>query len=255
MDTTICSVCLLPKPIANFRSRSGNRLRSKVCGPCEYEAWQAAGRCPRCKNPVVGVCERCAQWRQERQVAARRSVIEHYGGACKWCKQDIDMFLTIDHINADGKSAHGVGGTRRWRKIITNGFQTDLRILCHNCNSGRAMYGDEAIQTAVGDTSESMICRGGLSRYQLRNIKDKAAVLNHYGSRCALCSHGRFVSLTIDHIGGGGRKHRSEVGNSIARWLVSNGFPEGYRTLCWNCNAATHTYGDDVVRAALVDRC
>jgi hypothetical protein len=52
--------------------------------------------------------------------------------------------------------------------------------------------------------------------------------------------------LTIDHIDGGGNRHRREIGHggvSIYRWLKNNGYPVGYRVLCYNCNAARHHNG------------
>lgn len=47
--------------------------------------------------------------------------------------------------------------------------------------------------------------------------------------------------LTIDHINGGGNKHRESIlnsrgGTSFYRWLKKTGYPSGYQVLCWNCN-------------------
>lgn len=44
--------------------------------------------------------------------------------------------------------------------------------------------------------------------------------------------------LTIDHINGGGAKHRKQLGNSASRfyrWLIKHNYPEGYQVLCMNC--------------------
>jgi hypothetical protein len=50
--------------------------------------------------------------------------------------------------------------------------------------------------------------------------------------------------LTIDHVSGGGRKHRDGIGCSdFNRWLRSNGYPPGYQVLCMNCNFAKGMYG------------
>jgi hypothetical protein len=55
----------------------------------------------------------------------------------------------------------------------------------------------------------------------------------------------RLEFLTIDHVGGGGNLHRrTEVGaRSIYLWLHGAGYPSGFRTLCWNCNAAHAFHG------------
>lgn len=68
-------------------------------------------------------------------------------------------------------------------------------------------------------------------------------VLAHYGGKCVCCNEERYEFLTIDHINGGGRKHRREVGEHICRWLEKNGFPEGFRVLCYNCNCARGQHG------------
>lgn len=64
--------------------------------------------------------------------------------------------------------------------------------------------------------------------------RDRAAVFERYGRTCACC--GTTNSPTIDHIDGTGRQHREQVGRALYRWLVKNGFPEGFQTLCRPCN-------------------
>jgi hypothetical protein len=52
--------------------------------------------------------------------------------------------------------------------------------------------------------------------------------------------------LTIDHENGDGAAHRRQIGQGsivLYRWLRRNNYPPGFRTLCWNCNCATHKYG------------
>jgi hypothetical protein len=68
--------------------------------------------------------------------------------------------------------------------------------------------------------------------------KLKAAVLDHYGHGCACC--GTTERLTVDHVNGDGHLHRAEVGVgwAIYRWLVNNGFPDGFQILCLPCNVS-----------------
>jgi len=68
-------------------------------------------------------------------------------------------------------------------------------------------------------------------------------VLDHYGGKCACCENTQYEFLSIDHIGGGGTKHRKTVGANIDRWLIKNNFPEGFRVLCHNCNFSLGLYG------------
>lgn len=78
--------------------------------------------------------------------------------------------------------------------------------------------------------------------------KIKLQVITHYGGCCACCGETAQEFLTIDHINGGGSKHRRELGNKARgsrfyRWLVKNHFPDGFRILCWNCNCALGHFG------------
>jgi hypothetical protein len=42
--------------------------------------------------------------------------------------------------------------------------------------------------------------------------------------------------LTIDHINGGGNKHRQQIRSRICHWLKKNNYPEGFQVLCFDCN-------------------
>ena len=70
----------------------------------------------------------------------------------------------------------------------------------------------------------------------------KAEVFNAYGGFvCACCGETIPGFLTIDHINGGGSKHRKEIekgkgGCQLYYWLKREGYPPGYQVLCYNCN-------------------
>lgn len=73
------------------------------------------------------------------------------------------------------------------------------------------------------------------SRFRQR---DREAVFGHYGRTCACC--GSTKRLNINHVNGDGKQKRHEYGYGSGarfyRWLVANGFPEGFQTLCFPCN-------------------
>lgn len=76
--------------------------------------------------------------------------------------------------------------------------------------------------------------------------RHKKLVLDHYGSICACCGENRIEFLTIDHINGGGHRHRQELkrrGKNFLFWLIKNNFPDGYRVLCMNCNFSLGMFG------------
>lgn len=66
-------------------------------------------------------------------------------------------------------------------------------------------------------------------------------VFGHYGTACACC--GTTKNLTIDHVNGQGARHRHELfgtqragADRFYVWLLDQGFPPGYQTLCRTCN-------------------
>ena len=74
-------------------------------------------------------------------------------------------------------------------------------------------------------------------RMQRYRSKLKKEVFDHYGGmQCALCDNDDERVLTIDHIHGGGNQHRKTIPISgIYCWLRKNGYPDGFRVLCMNC--------------------
>lgn len=80
---------------------------------------------------------------------------------------------------------------------------------------------------------------------------------------CPGCPENRLPFLSVDHINNGGNVHRAELahprdflpgktpvpnggkvspgGGAYFRWLKENGYPPGYRVLCYNCNIARGT--------------
>jgi len=74
-------------------------------------------------------------------------------------------------------------------------------------------------------------------------------VLNHYSGGnlvCACCGENHIEFLSLDHISGGGNKHRKELrknGTAFYYWIRKNKFPSGYQVLCFNCNFSKGHYG------------
>jgi hypothetical protein len=88
-----------------------------------------------------------------------------------------------------------------------------------------------------------------LSRIEWR-LRTKMEVMTHYSKgspRCSCCNEWQIVFLAIDHIKGGGCTHRQKIkvsaGHGFYVWLKKQGYPDGYRVLCHNCNHAHHVLG------------
>lgn len=112
------------------------------------------------------------------------------------------------------------------RADAPDGYRSD----CRDCVQARTRRRYETKFQAVAEQKR---------KYQASH---KERVLAHYGERCACC--GAASDLSIDHIDGNGKRHREELfgqsqgraGNGFYFWLVKQGFPAGYQTLCRRCN-------------------
>lgn len=85
------------------------------------------------------------------------------------------------------------------------------------------------------------VSRDAYTKEYQRTVRKE--IIGHYGGSCACCGETELAFLAIDHIGGGGAKHRRALGmtggSRFYAWLRRNKYPEGFRVLCHNCNQAT----------------
>lgn len=73
----------------------------------------------------------------------------------------------------------------------------------------------------------------------------KRRTFNAYGGcicSCPPCGETLISFLTIDHISNIGKK-RTTSGNKFYEKLKTQGYPPGYRVLCFNCNTGRHING------------
>lgn len=84
-------------------------------------------------------------WYKNYTLKKRTIVLEFYSKGkphCSCCGEDKYQFLAIDHINGGGRiHLKEIGGDIcGW--IIKNNFPEGFRVLCHNCNMARGLYGN-----------------------------------------------------------------------------------------------------------------
>lgn len=68
------------------------------------------------------------------------------------------------------------------------------------------------------------------------------AVLDAYGWECQCCGEDRYEFLAIDHETAL-KISREDGGTRLYQRLKREGYPEGFRTLCHNCNCSRGYYG------------
>ena len=112
---------------------------------------------------------------------------------------------------------------------------------CVHCNITKPL--SDFHKNRIRKDGHAIQCKECRREYQ-RNFR--RVVIAHYSNGtncCACCGEDTYEFLSVDHIMGGGAKHRKKVGSNMAKWLVRSGLPEGYRILCHNCNIALGFFG------------
>lgn len=164
MNTKACSKCKEVKPLSGFyydKHKADKRRPS--CKSCDNERAKKARKTIAFKihfNPYQKIWQRTyrrtAKYKAWRKIAGEKRkeeskklkqiVVNHYGGACKCCGINDIRFLSIDHINNDGWKEKEHRKNRMntflvYKKLIREGFRSDLQILCYNCNIARQHNG------------------------------------------------------------------------------------------------------------------
>lgn len=86
-----------------------------------------------------------ADVRQRRHIRERIAVIEMYGGKCKFCPCTQYEYLTLDHVQGDGKQ-HRLEIASKYRTVYDYLLReniidhTRFRLLCWNCHMALTRY-------------------------------------------------------------------------------------------------------------------
>lgn len=255
--------------------------RRRVCPRCSrdlpvtgdnwyFRAGKPKSYCKRCWNEyMAGRRDPESQRRSHHQHRPRKrrrdkvrrdgrriAVIEAYGGRCSCCGEGHQEFLAIDHVHGSGnlhrakmktRGIHTTEAMCKW--LLDLGCPPEFRLLCHNCNQAHGRYG-YCPHTEERPWFIAFDHLRGRERFLVRLRQAKRALkmelIQAYGDRCACCGESALEFLTIDHIEGGGSRHREELrkaGSGLYSFLKNSGFPAGYQTLCMNCNFSRGKYG------------
>ena len=173
-----------------------------------YDRRRHEGLCIKCgKEPEAGKknCRSCLD--RAALASSKARALRKENGKCPSCARSLD---SKHHLEICAKRHKNLRDARR-----------NLG-LCTSCGESR--------------DSELMWCSSCLQPLRVRRDLCKIQVFSHFNEVCFCCGEDTKEFLQIDHIDGGGHKHRKEVGNDIYLWLVENAFPDGFQLLCANCN-------------------
>lgn len=131
-----CSVCGRRRRQAAFMG-SGS---SSKCRECFLEWNRKKSADDYAKNRDRRLADMRSRYEEH-----RRMVLMHYGQECSCCGEDEPMFLTIDHINNDGRFHRKRHGTSSHHNIygwlVRNKMPKQFQVLCMNCNTGKHRNG------------------------------------------------------------------------------------------------------------------
>lgn len=146
-----CARCKVERPLASYKPCKGTSdgLQS-WCRPCyaEYERERRArnkdlinerARERRARENALANA-RTRVWRQRRRLETLRAL----GAVCACCGEARIEFLAFDHVdgggNAHRRTFKNNQAYQQWlfREGANSGL---LRVLCHNCNQARSLYG------------------------------------------------------------------------------------------------------------------
>lgn len=123
----ICLICKI-NPVG---------MHSSYCNPCnakQQREWRSKNK------------EKYSQSNKRNRIKLRKEVLTHYGGnppKCACCGESHYEFLSIDHINNDGKQHRKqVGiGMRMYYWLRKNNYPKGFQVLCFNCNLAKGFSG------------------------------------------------------------------------------------------------------------------
>ncbi len=140
-----CKLCRVKKSIDDFYRRpapNGIMYWRWECKSC-YQKSRAGYYADYRSENISRILPRVREYGRNRRWELRDIVHDAYGRMCVCCGETTDEFLTIDHINGDGKEQRGKMNTvQHLSWIIKQGFPYDLQLLCFNCNCAKGFFGE-----------------------------------------------------------------------------------------------------------------
>jgi hypothetical protein len=210
---------------------AGGKSKCKGCAAKDKECRQArvtkrkeAGQCqnsgcPKKAMPGKTVCKPCSK--KASAATLSRYYANKEAGVCRYCGEDSGGESRCEYC----KEAFAAYSQKWYEARKTAG-------MCVNCAN-----------PATGTTVLCEECRAKKNEIaRARWLRLKLDAFNAYGGpECFGCGETSAEVLEIDHIAGGGTRHRKTIGlSNIYLWLKQQGYPPGYRVLCPTCNKKAH---------------
>ncbi len=226
------------KTLCQYHRQRANKNQQAI-----YAERQDKGLCPVCGNQLANNrknCNNCLEksnpnhkrddvripWTDRKKLGLCVACGKPNSTSHQWCKKCSKKYNTTASL------------TRK--QVIANG-------LCGNCRKRLLAKGSKRCVICIYKNKKWYIS----SDFRKQKIqKDKLLrnqIMQHYGSKCICCGEIEKTFLAIDHINGGGNKHRKIINKLSARsyyqWIINQNFPDDLQILCYNCNMSKHLLG------------
>ncbi|MEV7389630.1 hypothetical protein [Streptomyces sp. NPDC091215] len=225
-----CAECRPAQAAAQRKPPKSRKEHDKPCRNC--------GRCDACLGLTapdgMKVCRDCRKTKLL-SAFARRSDTGGYRNQCMQCR---NKGMSAGRCEGCGKhfSRH-----------------SEERTHCAECRPAVTKPCARCSKEFVGSMEQrrycSSECRDAALDEKRRNArrKERLEALRAYSSEtpaCVCCGESGLLFLSLDHVGGGGHKHRQETGGGgFYIWLKRHDYPAGFQVLCHNCNLGRQING------------
>lgn len=146
-----CSKCKTEQSMSNFYFMKSKSAYYSWCKECckaenrhykkEFKDKHGFGHTTAWRNKDVANKKKSNLWDRERNKRMKLALVTAYGGVCTCCGEHRIEFLTLEHINHDGKEhrtriggAGHRGGHKLYRDVLQQGCPDNYTIFCMNCN-------------------------------------------------------------------------------------------------------------------------
>lgn len=225
-----CAECRPAQAAAQRKPPKPRKEHDRPCRNC--------GRCDTCLGLTapegMKVCRNC-QETKPLSAFARRNDTGGYRNQCMQCRNK----------GTAQASCKGCG------KPFTRHAET--RTHCAACRPQVTKPCARCGKDFVGSMEQRRYCSPECRDAQLDEQRKAAyrrqrvAALQAYGGAtpaCLCCGETALLFLSLDHVDGGGRKHRQETGGGgFYFWLQRHDYPAGFQVLCHNCNLGRQLNG------------
>lgn len=136
-------------PVRNYENRTLGDV-TRRCSACkEFKNIQEFYKSIQTKDGLTPRCRKCMNRATVRSHSKNWQVLKietfnAYGGVlCKCCGETLIEFLTLDHIEGNGKEHRRQLGNcyQLYSSLKKNGFPLGFQVLCYNCNIAKFKCG------------------------------------------------------------------------------------------------------------------